>query len=137
MKKCQEIEAKLLTYIKKVRIGEYKHLNVSQSAKREIITDLEEKLKTWKKYVAELFDDKRQKPDLNRDGDESPEVAKQELTHSIKTSETGSRFGQITIEVALLKEICKTGIGTEELSTIVTIPKKAHIKECTDLIIRY
>lgn len=157
-KKCQEIEELQAKYDifnvhKKVKelanIQNRKHPNVLQNANGEIITDLEEKLKTWKNYVEELFDDERQKPDLNRDGDEGPEITKAEIKYAIKTIKTGKAPGpdELPSEILKLVEdesmdtlvdlfnlIYKKGIIPKEwlLSTFVTIPKKAHAKECTD-----
>lgn len=104
---------------------------------------------TWKNYVEELFDDERQEHNIDSiQGDEGPEITKEEILYAIKTMKNGKSPGPdgLTSELLKLVEgdsvntlvdlfncIYKTGEIPKEwlLSTFVTIPKKANAKHRT------
>jgi len=93
-------------------IQKRRHPNLRCNANGEIITDIQQKLVTWKNYVKELFDDERHEYNIDSiEGDERPEISK-----------------EVSLTASTKQEIPKEWL----LSTFVTIPKKANAKQSTD-----
>ena len=158
-KKCDEIEELQMKHDsfnvhKKVKelAGTQKRKQPSTlyNSEGKIITELEERLKAWWRYVNELFTDERQEPNLrNGQEDEGPEITKDEVIYALKRMRNGKSPGPDELPVELLKlieersintlvdlfnNIYQSGIIPQEwlLSTFVTMPKKGNPRQCSD-----
>lgn len=162
--KCQEIETLQNKYdtfnlhkkIKEMTQKNRKHqTSTLKNKENKIIVDLQEKIKTWKEYVEQLFDDIR--PDVIEqvnvaERDEGPDITKAEVIHAINMQKDGKTTGPDKIHSEIIKVIAEqddTGlqlllslinsiyrsgkIPTDWLkSTFVTIPKKPNPLYCDD-----
>ncbi|KAI5754908.1 hypothetical protein M8J77_012531 [Diaphorina citri] len=114
-----------------------------------IMINVEDKMKTWKRYIEELFNDNR--PDLNEENINSTvtPITIREIENVIRTSKNRKANGPDDIPMEIFKileeqgkeilkdlfdEIYKTGKFPEEWlhSIFVTLPKKTHPKSCKD-----
>lgn len=121
-RKCEEIEELQLKHDtfnlhKKIKelagIQKRKHPNLLCNANGEIITDLQQKLMTWKNYVEELFDDERQEHNIDSiQGDEGPEITKEEILYAIKTMKNGKSPGPDGLTSELLKLVEGDSVNT-------------------------
>lgn len=157
--KCEEIEElqqkhDSFNIHKKVKelagLQRRNRLNTLYDPDGKIITDTAEKLKIWKNYIEELFEDHRQKDYLEpTDRDEGPEITKEEILYALNTLKSRKAIGpdglpseilklveeeQVSVLVDLFNSIYKTGIIPREwlISTFITLPKKRNPKQCQD-----
>ncbi|XP_060520837.1 uncharacterized protein LOC132698660 [Cylas formicarius] len=116
----------------------------------DIIMDTKEKLKVWKNYVEQLYEDQRDEESSEYVCDDiGPEITKDEVEHIIKEMKTGKATGLDEIPAEVLKlidnhnihllthlfnSVYKTGILPKEWlqSTFITIPKKTNARQCSD-----
>lgn len=115
----------------------------------KVTMSIEEKLRTWEKYVRELFSDTRSQIQPNVSVKSGPEITKAEVINAIKTAKTGKAVGpddipseilklfmdeNIPIVVRLFNAIYSTGIIPQDWlqSTFVTLPKTSSAKKCSD-----
>ncbi|XP_060527642.1 uncharacterized protein LOC132702840 [Cylas formicarius] len=114
------------------------------------IMDTKEKLKVWKNYVEQLYEDQRDEESSEYICDDiGPEITKDEVEHIIKEMKTGKATGLDEIPAEVLKlidnhnihllthlfnSVYKTGILPKEWlqSTFITIPKKTNARQCSD-----
>ena len=109
---------------------------------------LEDKLKMWKEYVEELFQDNRP-PLVNREECTGPAISKEEVLHAINVAKNGKTVGPDGICTELLKELNEAAAKMlKDLfnaiydaghmpqdwvqSTFVTLPKSNSAKRCED-----
>ena len=114
-----------------------------------IITDVGDKLKMWKTYLAELFDDERPPKPVLESNNVHLKILKSEIVYALETMKAGKAPGPDCIPIELIKlfdddvidilldlfnriydrgEIPKQWL----LSTFVLIPKKPNPRECSD-----
>uniref|UniRef100_A0A2A4JBK9 Reverse transcriptase domain-containing protein n=1 Tax=Heliothis virescens TaxID=7102 RepID=A0A2A4JBK9_HELVI len=154
---CQEIEKlqekhDYFNMYKKIKeITGKKRSNVSLTLLDEdgnVAMSIEEKLKTWERYVKQLFSDTRSHQVLmNNKENVGPEITKAEVIHAIKSSKSGKSVGpdeipseilkllteeNLSIIVRLFNDIYNTGVIPEDWlhSTFVTLPKTNNAKKC-------
>lgn len=162
--KCQEIELLQEKYdtfnihknVKEMTGRTRKHQTTTlRDSNNEIILGIEGKLRRWKEYVEELFDDDRPNkppPEDQVTNEKAPEISKSEVIHAIKILKNRKATGPDKIHAEILKiiadneskgldlitllfnKIYVTGrIPTDWLkSTFITIPKKTNSSQCDD-----
>ncbi|XP_072399046.1 uncharacterized protein [Diabrotica undecimpunctata] len=119
-----------------------------KDANGKIIIEIKEKLKKWKTYITDLFEDNRQEPE-EIDSETGPEIIIEEIEQAIRNAKNGKTVGPDEIPAELLKclddetlpvlldlfnEVYKTGKIPQEwlVSTFVAIPKTVYAKDCSD-----
>lgn len=159
MERCNEIEDlqkrhDSFNVHKKIRemvgTNNNRKATILKDSSGKIILDLNDKLKRWKEYVMELFNDSR--PDgysLNHLAQTGPDIQNSEVKHAINITKTGKAAGpdgiysemlklveddKINILTDLMNTIYKTGVIPHEwlTSTFITLPKKPHATDCND-----
>lgn len=156
---CEEIEAlekkfdnfhmhkkiKEVTGCNKVRAA----YNIIKDADGRIITDVVDKLKRWKAYLSELFDDERPTKPVVELNNFHLKILKSEIVYALETMKPGKAAGPDQIPIELIKlfnddvidvlldlfnRIYDTGEIPEQWlsSTFVLIPKKPNPRECSD-----
>lgn len=123
--------------------------NIIKDTDGRIITDVRDKIKRWKVYISQLFDDERPpKPALHSDN-VSLKILRPEIEHALETMKPGKAVGPDQIPIELIKlfdddvidilhdlfnNIYENGrIPRQWLSsTFVLIPKKPNPRECSD-----
>lgn len=157
--KCREIEGLLekndnFNLHKKVK----ELTNGSKSKKHSILldkngkmlTDASTKIKRWKEYIEELFEDQRTDNYAYIEGDNiGPEITTSEVKYAVQGAKTNKALGPDQIPAEMLKlveeenlvpitelfnTIYSTGIiPTDWLSSkFITLPKKPNAKQCSD-----
>ncbi|XP_030747109.1 uncharacterized protein LOC115875737 [Sitophilus oryzae] len=114
-RKCDEIEAlqekhDSFNVHKKVKelagLQKKRQPSILTDQNGKIIMEMEEKLRTWKNYIIELFDDER---DINRlvteQENSGPEITKEEVIHAIKITKDGKAAGHDELPSEILKLI--------------------------------
>lgn len=156
---CQEIEnmqAKhdYFSMFKKIKeVVGIKRSNVSLPLIDEdgkVAMTIEEKLRTWEKYVNTLFNDTRsQQQQLNSSGDSGPDITREEVMYAIKSAKAGKAVGpdeipseilkllmeeNLPIVVRLFNGIYRSGIIPKDwlYSIFVTLPKTSNAKKCSE-----
>lgn len=157
--KCEEIEKlqqknDMLNLHKKVKElgGKLKQKQISYLVDENnlIVSDTEGKLKMWKTYIQELFEDNRQTNEIGSFYEDNGfDITIEEIENALKNMKRGKSPGpdELPIEVLqLLKEdhitilrdmfnnIYRTGIIPDEwlVSTFVAIPKKTNARHCSE-----
>ena len=131
-----------------------KHIGILKDADNQILVGPEEKLKCWKEYVTDLFNEERpNRPPLASEINEmSPNITKEEVKRAVLLQKEGKAVGPDEVHAETLKllvhedgaglrlltelfnDIYRTGkIPSDWLkSTFVTLPKKANASKCDD-----
>ena len=115
----------------------------------KLLVDKETRLKTWKQYIEELFEDNRIDTPVINNVDSGPPITDAEVSAAIHKMKDGKTPGPDNIHAELLKLLDQEAVGwltkvfnniyntgkipTEWLkSTFVAIPKKPRAKRCSD-----
>ena len=115
----------------------------------KIITDINDKLNTWRTYIETLFADDRTTGEQTYTYNTGPEIMKEEVRHSIKLAKNGKAAGPDEVYADLLKllndegvdmitklfnAIYRTGFIPPDWlkSTFIAIPKKTNARRCED-----
>lgn len=162
--KCHEIERlqeKHDTFNLHKKVKEMANCNkkrptaILRDKNNDIVLGINNKLRRWKEYVEELFNDSRPNtpPEADEDINESgPEITKGEIIHAIKTQRDGKATGPDNIHAEVMKLIAeqegkglqlltsifntiyRTGIIPKDWlrSTFITLPKTTHASNCDE-----
>lgn len=156
-KNCEEIEEYERKYDsfnmhKKIKemagMKRYRQLNVLEDCGK-LITDIEQQLEEWTRYIKNLFEDNRPELELHQIEDSGPEILESEVVYAIQQTKEGRANGPDGIPVEMLKLIDDNSIGVivDLFNTIyetgiipkqwlqsifVTLPEKPNAKRCSE-----
>lgn len=127
-----------------------RNIGVLKDTDGRIIIDVKEKLRTWIKYIEELFeDDRAEETQINNQNNTYLPILQEELRHALKNTKNGKSTGPDQIPVETLKclneetielilnlfnSVYTSGIIPKQwlLSTFCTLPKASNANQCND-----
>lgn len=126
-----------------------RHIGKLVNSDQHVIISIEEKKRTWKEYLNQLFEDQERREPTEVQATSGPYIMKEEVESAMKLMKDGKGAGPDNIQIEIIKlieeegikkltrlfnDIYNTGIIPREWrkSEFITLPKKPGAKNCED-----
>lgn len=123
-----------------------RHIGKLVNSDRHVIISIEEKKRTWKEYLNQLFEDQERREPTEVQATSGPYIMKEEVESAMKLMKDGKGAGPDNIQIEIIKlieeegikkltrlfnDIYNTGIIPREWrkSEFITLPKKPGAKK--------